>query len=114
MSDADRSLCSEALAEQFGLGRIDKTELDRRPDLLYAAKTRGHLSAVFEGLPAPVLDKPPGKAAVAVLSVPFLVLGAAMMSSPPNVATFLVGEFLFVGALGWNYFAWFWATRAHR
>ncbi|MFF0265585.1 DUF1707 domain-containing protein [Kribbella sp. NPDC004536] len=124
LSDPDRSLCSDALAEQFSLGRIDKPELDRRTNLLYAAKNRGQLREVFEGLPAPVLDKPikvPGetprwrvwvyKCAVAV-SVPFLLLGASMLASHANVATVLFGVFFLVGGGVWDYFAWSWMSRS--
>ena len=126
LSDSDRSLCSDALAEQFGLGRIDKTELDRRTNLLYAAKTRGQLRQVFDGLPKPVLDKPPPRTVgipqwrwtvfkvLGVLSVPFLLLGASMMYAHPNVLTFFIGVFLLGGGLLWNYLAWIWTTRGHR
>jgi hypothetical protein len=126
LSDADRSACSAALAEQFGIGRIDKAQLDRRTDLLYAAKTRGDLVAVFEGLPAPVLDKPPAppagtpkwrkvvlKIAVA-LSVPFLVMGAGLVLTEPDLDDFIVGVILLGGGLVWDYLAWFWATSGRR
>jgi hypothetical protein len=126
LSDADRSLCSDALAEQFSLGRIDKTDLDRRTDLLYAAQTRGELREVFDGLRAPVLDKPPARSEgiprwrmtvfkiLSVLSVPFLLLGVSMMWAHVNLTIFITGAFCFVGALAWNYFAWFWASRGHK
>jgi DNA-binding HxlR family transcriptional regulator len=126
LSDADRSACSAALAEQFGIGRIDKAQLDRRTDLLYAAQTRGDLGAVFEGLPAPVLDKPPAppagtpkwrkvvhKIAIA-LSVPFLLMGAGLALTEPDLDDFIVGVILLGGGLVWNYLAWFWATRDRR
>ncbi|WTL13382.1 DUF1707 domain-containing protein [Kribbella sp. NBC_01505] len=57
LSDSERTACSTALAEQFGLGRIDIGELHRRTDLLLAATTRNDLGVVFDGLPFLVLDK---------------------------------------------------------
>ena len=124
LSDPERSLCSDALAEQFGLGRIDKAELDRRTNLLYAAKNRGQLRAVFEGLPAPVLEIPlklPGEPArwrvrvfngAVVVSVPFLLMGASMLASHANVATVLCGVFFLVGGGAWDYFAWSWMSNS--
>jgi hypothetical protein len=55
LTDQDRTACSTALAEQFGLGRIDAAELSRRTDLLFAAQKHAELDAVFEGLPTPSL-----------------------------------------------------------
>lgn len=58
LSDDDRSVCSAALAAQFALGRIDKDELARRTDLLFAARVRAELDVIFEGLPPPALADP--------------------------------------------------------
>lgn len=85
LSDEDRSVCSQALANQYAVGRIDRAELGRRTDLLLEAETRGELEAVFEGLPTPDLAEPftlpPGAkgptwgtVAVMLLPVLFVVL----------------------------------------
>lgn len=58
LSDDDRTVCANALAHQFALGRIDKDEHARRTDLLFAARVRAELYAVFEGLPLPDLADP--------------------------------------------------------
>ncbi|MGW7679128.1 DUF1707 domain-containing protein [Kribbella sp. NPDC054772] len=126
LSDADRLLCSTALGEQFGLGRIDKPELDRRTNLLYAAKTRGDLTAVFDGLPDPVLDKPsavlPGvpkwrKVVFQLafwLSVPFLFSGFALVATHHDLGDLIGGLIMLAGAGTWDYFAWTWATKGRR
>jgi hypothetical protein len=58
LTDGDRSFCSAALAQQFAAGRIVEAELKRRSYLLYAARTRADLDAVFEDLKLPDLDAP--------------------------------------------------------
>ncbi|TCC40940.1 DUF1707 domain-containing protein [Kribbella speibonae] len=58
LTDADRSFCSAALAQQVATGRILEAEAQRRSHLLYAARTRADLAAVFANLEPPDLDAP--------------------------------------------------------
>ncbi|MFB6725506.1 DUF1707 domain-containing protein [Kribbella sp. NPDC056345] len=122
LSDSDREVCSTALAEQFGAGRIDIAELQRRTDLLYAATTRRDLGAVFEGLPAPSLDREStGKPApgwrsgaagcTSIVSVFFGLMGLALISGHDDVDDVVVGLLLVGGAVVWNYLVWSWARR---
>lgn len=122
LSDSERAACSTALAEQFGIGRIDITELHRRTDLLYAATTRNDLGAVFEGLPSPSLDQAPtGKPApgwrsgaagcTSVVSVFFGLMGLALLNGHDDVDDVVFGLLLIVGAVVWNYLVWSWARR---
>ncbi|WP_165952560.1 DUF1707 domain-containing protein [Kribbella albertanoniae] len=122
LSDSERAACSTTLAEQFGFGRIDITELQRRTDLLYAATTRRDLDAVFEGLPTPSLDQEPkGKPApgwrsgaagcTSIVSVFFGLMGLALISGHDDVDDVVFGLLLVGGAVVWNYLVWSWARR---
>ncbi len=122
LSDSDREVCSTALAEQFGAGRIDITELQRRTDLLYAATTRRDLGAVFEGLPTPSLDRESmGKPApgwrsgaagcTSIVSVFFGLMGLALIDGHDDVDDVVFGLLLVGGAVVWNYLVWSWARR---
>ncbi|GAA1679372.1 hypothetical protein GCM10009745_24010 [Kribbella yunnanensis] len=122
LSDSDREVCSTALAEQFGAGRIDITELQRRTDLLYAASTRRDLGAVFEGLPAPSLDQESaGKPApgwrsgaagcTSIVSVFFGLMGLALINGHDDVDDVVFGLVLVGGAVVWNFLVWSWARR---
>lgn len=124
LTDEDRTLCSSALGEQYGLGRIDMGELKRRTDLLYAATTRGDLIEVFDGLPEP-FDRSPQSAgasgwrwvvfglAVGV-AVPFFLFGLLLFGGPFQVDDTAVGAIFTGGALLWSYLAWSWASRRRR
>ncbi len=122
LSDSEREACSTALAEQFGIGRIDISELQRRTDLLYAATTRNDLGAVFEGLPSPSLDEQSaGKPApgwrsgaagcTSVVSIFFGLIGLALISGHDDVDDVVFGLILIAGAVVWNYLVWSWARR---
>jgi DNA-binding MarR family transcriptional regulator len=74
LSDGDRTVAATALAEQFGLGRIDMTELSRRTELLHAAQLHSDLGPVFEGLPDPPLYR---QAATQRASWPWILVGLA-------------------------------------
>ena len=116
LSDDDRSVCTTALADQFAAGRIDQAELDRRTDLLYAARIRSDLDPVFEGLPLPTLaapyQPPPGTQppnwatilwiALPVVVVSAIILGHALTSGASAVTVLLF--LLLVGAkIAWTY-----------
>jgi hypothetical protein len=53
LTASERDTCLDELAEQYAVGRLDKSELDRRMDLLDRAVTHGDLGPVFAGLPWP-------------------------------------------------------------
>src|SRR5262245_39654703 len=53
LTATERDNCLDELAEQYAVGRLDKSELDRRMDLLDRAVTHGDLGPVFAGLPWP-------------------------------------------------------------
>nr|WP_238355174.1 DUF1707 domain-containing protein [Kribbella sandramycini] len=126
LSDAERSACSAALAEQFSIGRLDTEELKRRSDRLYAATTRAELAVVFDGLPMPQLDEPTAPAPAGVpwrwvgfgiavaCSLPFLLIGYGLLTNPRDLDNILFGLFCAGGVLVWNYFAWTWARRGSR
>jgi len=104
LTDEERRVATDELAEQFAVGRLDELELHRRVDLLNDAVTHGDLQPIFAGLPTPSLYKPaarkPGKwrwaafAGAVWMAVPF-VLGS-MRSSGSGTRT-LVGLLLGLG-----------------
>ena len=49
---AERDAVCAELAEQFGVGRLDEQELNRRLDQAVAAHTRGQLAGLVADLPA--------------------------------------------------------------
>ncbi len=51
VSDAEREAAAAELREHFTSGRLDQEELDQRLTAVFAAKTRGDLSALFTDLP---------------------------------------------------------------
>ncbi|MDX6239641.1 MAG: hypothetical protein QOG10_4456 [Kribbellaceae bacterium] len=116
LTDQDRRICSDELAEQFALGRLDEQELDRRVDLLHAAVTHGDLIQVFAGLPLPPLyaqePRKPGRWRWAAfvgavwLAVPFVLIGLVFLVFGREIAAAIFG----VPALAWVYFAWRWAS----
>ncbi|HVT67935.1 MAG TPA: DUF1707 domain-containing protein, partial [Trebonia sp.] len=52
VSDAEREAAAAELREHFASGRLDSDELEERLATVFAAKTRGDLSAVFTDLPS--------------------------------------------------------------
>ncbi|ONI68993.1 hypothetical protein BWI15_34935 [Kribbella sp. ALI-6-A] len=122
LTDQDRSVCSTALSEQVGLGRIDMAELHRRTELLYAAKTRADLEPVFLGLPRPQLHgeqiEPKRRTwrwvvfgVAAGMSVPFLLSGLLFLLAGSDAGDRGFGAFLTVGAVLWTLFAFGWVRR---
>jgi Domain of unknown function (DUF1707) len=112
---ADREVCTDELAEQYALGRLDEAELGRRVDLLHRAVTHGDLGPVFAGLPMPSLHAPaaqPGRwrwvvfAAGAWLALPFALLGLVLAVAGREVAAVVFGLPAFV----WVMVLWRWAS----
>jgi hypothetical protein len=52
VSDAERDAAAAELREHFASGRLNQDELDERLTAVFAAKTRGDLSALFSDLPS--------------------------------------------------------------
>ena len=52
VSDAEREAAAAELREHFASGRLDSDELEERLAAVFAAKTRGDLSALFTDLPS--------------------------------------------------------------
>jgi hypothetical protein len=120
LTDEERRVCTDELAEQFAIGRLDEDELHARVDRLNLAVTHADLRPIFEGLPTPSLYKPePHKAgkwrwaafAGAVwLAVPFALVGLLMLVFGREVAAAIFG----LPAVAWVYFAYRWASRPQR
>ncbi|HEY0690357.1 MAG TPA: DUF1707 domain-containing protein [Kribbella sp.] len=116
LTDQDRRVCSDELAEQFALGRLDEEELDRRVDLLNEAVTHGDLIPVFAGLPLLPLygqePRRPGRWRWAAfvgavwLALPFFLTGLVFLVFGREIAAAIFG----VPALTWAFFAWRWAS----
>lgn len=51
VSDAEREAIAAELREHYAAGRLTAEELDERLDLVFAAKTRGELTALMHDLP---------------------------------------------------------------
>jgi hypothetical protein len=118
LSEADRSACTEDLAEQYALGRLDDAEFGRRLDLLNAAVTHGDLAPVYAGLPAPSIYAPqPVRrggwrwlvfAGAVWMALPFLLVGLVLA-----VVGREIGAVIFaLPALVWVALFWRWA-RSH-
>jgi hypothetical protein len=52
VSDTEREAAAAELREHFASGRLNSDELDQRLSAVFAAKTRGDLSALFTDLPS--------------------------------------------------------------
>lgn len=117
LTDDERRVCSDELAEQFALGRLDEVELDRRVDLLHEAVTHGDLLPVFAGLPLPPLyaqePRKPGRWRWAAfvgavwMALPFFLTGLVFLLFGREVAAAIFG----LPALAWVFFTWRWARR---
>jgi Domain of unknown function (DUF1707) len=115
LTAAERESCTDELAEQYALGRLDEAELDRRMDLLHRAVTHGDLGPVFAGLPMPPLHMPaarPGRwrwvvfAFAGWLAAPFVLLGLVLAVAGREVAAVVFG----LPALVWVMLLWRWAS----
>jgi len=116
LTDEERRICTDELAEQFAVGRLDEEELHRRVDRLNDAVTHADLQPVFAGLPAPSLYKPaprkPGRwrwaafAGAVWLAVPFFLIGLVFLVFGREAAAAIFG----VPALLWTYIAYRWAA----
>ncbi|TDW60805.1 DUF1707 SHOCT-like domain-containing protein [Kribbella pratensis] len=120
LTDEERRVATDELAEQFAVGRLDELELHRRVDLLNDAVTHGDLQPIFAGLPTPSLYKPaarkPGKwrwaafAGAVWMAVPFVLVGLLMLVFGREIAAAIFG----LPALAWVFFTYRWASRPRR
>lgn len=65
VGDRDRERVGSALRRHFVHGRLSTTELEERIDLTLRARSRDHLDAAMDGLPAAWWDVPAGLHAAA-------------------------------------------------
>jgi hypothetical protein len=120
LTDEERRICTDELAEQFAVGRLDEDELHRRVDRLNTAVTHADLQPIFAGLPTPSLYKPqPRKAgkwrwaafAGAVwMAVPFILVGLVMLVFGREIAAAIFG----LPAVVWIFYTYRWASRPRR
>jgi hypothetical protein len=81
VSDAERQVVTDRLAEHFGDGRLDQAEFDERVGRAMNAKTRADLNGLFDdlpetGAPAATTDRPRRRRGHPVLLVGLVVLVA--------------------------------------
>ncbi|WP_405062664.1 DUF1707 domain-containing protein [Kribbella sp. NBC_01505] len=120
LTDEERHLFTDELAEQFAIGRLDELELHRRVDLLNEAVTHADLQPIFHGLPTPSLYRPTPRptgrwrwaafVGAAWLAAPFFLLGLVFLVFGREVAAAIFG----VPAVLWTAVAFRWARRGTR
>lgn len=120
LTDEDRRVVSDELAEQFAIGRLDERELHRRIDLLNTAATHGELEPALAGLPVSSLYAPPARkpgkwrwaafAGAVWLAVPFVLAGLLFLVFGREIAAAIFG----VPAVVWVAYAYRWASKPRR
>ena len=120
LTDEERRVCTDELAEQFAVGRLDEAELHRRVDLLNDAVTHADLQPIFAGLPLPPLyaqePRKPGRWRWAAfvgavwMALPFALTGLVLLIFGREVAAAIFG----LPALAWVFFTYRWASRPKR
>ncbi|QNE19473.1 DUF1707 domain-containing protein [Kribbella qitaiheensis] len=120
LTDEERRLCSDDLAEQFAVGRLDVGELDQRLDLLQVAVTHRDLVPVFEGLPVPQLYiREPRKSGrwrwaafigAVWLALPFMLTGLVFLVFGREMTAAIFG----VPSILWILATWRWARNGTR
>jgi hypothetical protein len=120
LTSAERAMCSDELAEQFAVGRLDKAELDHRLDQLHSAVTHADLRPVFAGLPLPPLyRREPQRsrtwrwitfAGAVGLALPFVLLGLVFLVFGHEIAAAIFG----LPAMMWVVATWRWAASGRR
>jgi hypothetical protein len=120
LTDSERMICADDLAEQFAVGRLDVVELNDRLDLLHAAVTHSDLAPIFEGLPVPQLyirePRQPGRWRWAAfigavwLALPFVLTGLIFLVFGREITAAIFG----VPSLLWILATWRWARNGTR
>lgn len=116
LTEEERRLCTDDLAEQFAIGRLDEDELHSRIDRLNNAVTHADLQPIFAGLPAPSLYRPargkPGRwrwaafAGAVWMAAPFFLTGLVLLVFGRELAAAIFG----LPALVWTFVAYRWAA----
>src|SRR5438874_5263658 len=117
LTDEERRVVVDELAEQFAVGRLDESELHRRVDLVNRAVTHGELEPALAGLPASSLYKPVARkagrwrwaafAGAVWLAVPFVLAGLLLLVFGREIAAAIFG----VPAVVWVAYAYRWASK---
>ncbi|MFC9693959.1 DUF1707 domain-containing protein [Kribbella sp. NPDC056951] len=117
LTDEERRIATDELAEQFAVGRLDEAELHLRVDRLHEAVTHADLQPIFAGLPTPSLYRPTPRptgrwrwaafVGAVWLAAPFFLLGLVFLVFGREVAAAVFG----IPALLWTAVAFRWARR---
>jgi hypothetical protein len=120
LTDEERRIATDELAEQFAVGRLDEGELHRRVDLVNSAVTHGELEPALAGLPVSSLYAPPARkagkwrwaafAGAVWLAVPFVLAGLLFLVFGREIAAAIFG----VPAVVWVVYAYRWASKPRR
>ncbi|ADB35661.1 protein of unknown function DUF1707 [Kribbella flavida DSM 17836] len=122
LTDEERRICFDELAEQFAVGRLDEDELHRRVELVQDAVTHGDLQVIFAGLPVPPLYAQPAPArkpgrwrwaafvGAVWMALPFFLVGLAFLVFGREIAAAIFG----LPALAWVLVTWRWASAPGR
>jgi Flp pilus assembly protein TadB len=120
LTDEERRIATDELAEQFAVGRLDEDELHRRVDLVNSAVTHGELEPALAGLPVSSLYTPPARrpgkwrwaafAGAVWLAVPFVLAGLLFLVFGREIAAAIFG----VPAVVWVAYAYRWASKPRR
>lgn len=120
LTDEDRRVSIDELAEQFAIGRLDELELHRRVDIVNEAVTHADLQPAFDGLPQPALYAPPARkqgrwrwaafVGAVWLAVPFILFSLLFLVFGREVAAAIFG----LPALAWIAVTWRWASAPTR
>lgn len=115
-SDADRDAAVHLLADALSTGRITPAEFDDRADRALTARTYGELDTVLHGLGGLPLPGAPGRPwhkavfwVVAVLSSPFVFLGAMFTAFADKGDELVFGLVLLALTLPGLFGLWRWA-----
>lgn len=120
LTDEERRVSLDELAEQFAVGRLDESELHRRVDLVNEAVTHADLQPAFAGLPVPPLyAQPPRRSGrwrwaafvgAVWMALPFALTGLVLLLFGREVAAAIFG----LPALAWVLVTWRWARNGTR
>ncbi|MGC4937367.1 DUF1707 SHOCT-like domain-containing protein [Kribbella sp. DT2] len=120
LTDEERRVGFDELAEQFAVGRLDEDELHRRVELVQEAVTHRDLQVAFAGLPVPSLYVPqakqPGRWRWAAfvgavwLALPFFLTGLVFLVFGKEIAAAIFG----LPAIAWVLVTWRWASAPKR
>jgi len=102
VSDAERQVVADRLAEHFSSGRLDQAEFDDRVGRAMSAKTRADLNGLFDDLPetgAPAATDPMDPAAQPRRRNRHPILLAALIVFVAIAATHVVWPLLWIGFL---------------